>query len=106
MNLILLNIITKTIPKVPANEFEDAKLIIKPRNDWKNDISKYASIFVVSIIAFFLTDKINLPYVGNIFFFGGLIGSLSGIFFCIRAILVYKYYFTIFREEDIKKLEK
>ena len=42
MNALLLNIIIQTIPKTPANEYEEAKLIVKSIKSWKNDIYTYA----------------------------------------------------------------
>ena len=40
MNSMLLNVILRTIPRVNANEYEDSKLVVKPRNEWRNDIKK------------------------------------------------------------------
>ena len=106
MTSMLLNVIIRTIPKVDANEFEDSRIIIKPRSEWKNDIVSYILLFVISIALFILTDKLPIQYVGTFFFIGGIVGMLAGAFFALRAILVYKYYFEIFREEDIRKLDK
>ncbi len=59
MNSMFLNVILRTIPRVNANEYEDAKLV----------------------------------------------GIFWGALMALRAILVYKYYFQLFKEEDIKKLD-
>ena len=37
---MLLNVILRTIPRINANEYEDSKLVIKPRNEWRNDSFK------------------------------------------------------------------
>lgn len=105
MNSMLLNVILRTIPRVNANEYEDSKLVIKPRNEWKNDIVSYIILFFVSLAAFILTDKLSIPYVGTFLFMGGFVGIFWGFLMALRAIAVYKYYFELFREEDIKKLD-
>ena len=33
MNILVLNVIIRTIPKVDANEWEDSKLAVRPRSD-------------------------------------------------------------------------
>ena len=33
MNILVLNVIIRTIPKVDANEWEDSKLVVRPRSD-------------------------------------------------------------------------
>ena len=50
MTSMLLNVIIRTIPKVDANEFEDSRIIVKPRSEWKNDIVSYILLFVISIL--------------------------------------------------------
>lgn len=105
MNALLLSIIIKTIPKVDANNYEDSKLIVKQRKEWKTDIINDIFILIVSLISFISTDKVKIPYIGTFLFIGGFLGSFYGVIFSIRAYLVYKYYYDIFKEEDIKKLE-
>lgn len=106
MNSMFLNLIIQTMPKTPANEYQDSKIIVKSRKAWKKDITKYFFIVVTSAISFFLTDKIPIPYIGNFFFLYGICGFLSGVFFCLRAFLVYKHYYDIYKEEDIKKINE
>ena len=106
MNSMLLNVILRTIPKVDANEYEDAKIVVKPRNEWRNDIISYILLFIISLAAFILTDKLPIPYVGTFLFMGGFVGIFGGLLMALRAFLIYKYYFQLFREEDIKKLDK
>lgn len=105
MNSMFLNVILRTIPRVNANEYEDAKLVVKPRNEWRNDIASYIILFIVSLIAFIMTDKLPIPYLGTFLFMGGFVGIFWGALMALRAVLVYKYYFQLFKEEDIKKLD-
>ncbi len=106
MNSFLLNVIIQTIPKTPANEYQDSKLIIKSRNEWKKDRVKYFALTITAAIVFFLTDKLPVPFIGLFFFLFGIGGFFSGLFFCFRACMVYKHYFDIYRDEDIKKIEE
>ena len=61
--------VLKTMPRTDANDFEDSKIILKPRKEWKNDIFKYLSLFLISILSVWLTDKLPVPYAGTLFFF-------------------------------------
>lgn len=106
MSSYLLNIIIQTIPKVPANEYQEAKLIVKPRNAWKNDIFKFFVILITALISLFIFDKIPIPYLGNVFVLYGVFGSISGIIFGLRAFIIFKHYFDIFEEDTLKKLEQ
>lgn len=106
MNAMLLNVILRTIPKVDANEFEDSRLIVKPRKAWKDDIINDILIMLFSIAAFVCTDKLPIPYIGTFLFIGGFVGFFYGLLFCIRASLIYKYYYQIFKEDDINKLKQ
>ena len=106
MNTMFLKVIIQTMPKTPANEYRDAQFIVKSREAWKKDRTKYITLLICSVAAFFLTDKFKIPYIGNLFFFFGIFGFLAGLFFSFRAIMVYKYYYDIYKEEDIKKLEQ
>ena len=106
MNILLLNIIIKTIPKTDANDFEDSHLIVKPRKAWLEDVIKNFLIFLVSIIAFIMFDKLSIPYIGTFFFIGGYYGIFHGLIFGFRALLIYKAYYQIFKEDDIKKIDK
>ncbi|MCQ2590853.1 MAG: hypothetical protein MJ179_10555 [Treponema sp.] len=105
MNSFLLNIIVQTIPKVPADEYNDAKLVIKSRKAWKKDIFKYILVFISAIICLFIFDKLPVPYVGNVLVFYGFIGTLGGFFMILRSFMIYKHYYDIFQEDDIKKIE-
>lgn len=104
MNSMLLNIIIQTIPKTPANEYEESKLIIKSRKAWKKDRKNYSVLAISAAIAFVLTDKLSIPFIGNLLFTFGVCGFLAGIFFGFRAHVIYKHYFDIYKEEDIKKI--
>lgn len=106
MNILLLNVIVRTIPKIDANNFEDSRLIVKPRKKWLEDFVNDILIFVSSLIAVVLTDKLPIPYIGTFFFIGGFYGIFHGLIFGIRAFLIYKAYYQIFNEDDIKKLEE
>lgn len=105
MTSFLLNIIIQTIPKVPANEYQDAKFVVKSRNAWKQDIFEFIMIFITSLICLFTFDKLPIPYVGNILVLYGVFGSISGVIFSFRAYMVYKHYYDIYEEEIIKKIE-
>ena len=104
MNTILLNVIIRTIPKINANDYEEARLIVKPRNTWLYDSINKLLLFIFSVLAIVLTDKIRIPYIGTFLFIGGFYGVFYGMIFGIRDFLVYKAYYQIFKEEDIKKL--
>ncbi len=78
MNSMLLNIIIQTIPKVNAN---------------------------LCIAAVILTDKVPVPYLGSIFFIGGFFGLIYAALWGLRGYMVYKYYYDIYKEEDLKKLD-
>ena len=106
MNSMLLNIIIQTMPKVDANRYEDGKIIVKARSKWKSDIINGLVLILICIAAVILTDKIPLPYIGSLFFIGGIFGMLYSFLFTLRALLVYKYYYDIYSEEDLKKLEE
>ena len=106
MNSMLLNIIIQTMPKVDANRYEDGKIIVKSRSKWKSDIINGLVLILICIAAVILTDKIPLPYIGSLFFIGGIFGMLYSFLFTLRALLVYKYYYDIYTEEDLKKLEE
>ena len=106
MNILLLNVIIRTIPKIDANNFEDSRLIVKPRKKWLEDFVNDILIFVCSLIAVVLTDKLPIPYIGTFFFIGGFYGIFHELIFGIRAFLIYKAYYQIFNEDDIKKLEE
>ena len=105
MNSMLLNIIIQTIPKVDANRYEDGQIIIKSRSKWKSDAISGLSICILCIIAIIFTDKLPIPYLGSIFFIGGFFGLIYAALWGLRAFLVYKYYYDIYKEEDLKKLE-
>lgn len=105
MNILLLNVIIRTIPKIDANKFEDSRLIVKPRKEWLEEFINNILIFLFSIIAVILTDKLPIPYIGTFFFMGGFYGIFHAILFGIRAFLIYKAYYQIFKEDDIKKLD-
>lgn len=83
MNILLLNVIVRTIPKIDANNFEDSRLIVKPRKKWLEDFVNDILIFVSSLIAVVLTDKLPIPYIGTFFFIGGFYGIFHGLIFCI-----------------------
>lgn len=106
MNSMLLNVIIQTIPKVDANKYEDGQIIVKSRRKWKNDFFTGLFLFVVCIAAVVLTDKLPIPYVGGLLFIGGVFGMIYSSLFTLRALLVYKYYYDIYTEEDLKKLEE
>ena len=106
MNSMLLNVIIQTIPKVDANKYEDGQIIVKSRRKWKNDFFTGLFLFVVCIAAVVLTDKLPIPYVGGLLFIGGVFGMIYSSLFALRALLVYKYYYDIYTEEDLKKLEE
>ena len=106
MNSMLLNIIIQTIPKTDANNFEDSRLIVKPRQKWKEDGFKGLIILLLCLAAIILTDKVPVPYLGSIFFIGGFFGLLYTLMFTIRGFIVYKYYYDIYKEEDLKKLDE
>jgi hypothetical protein len=105
MNILVLNVIIRTIPKVDANEWEDSKLVVRPRSEWKKEAINDFLIFLVSIIAFFMTDKLPIPYVGTFLFIGGFLGTFYGLILGTRAFLIYKAYYQIFKEDEIRKLE-
>ena len=106
MNSMLLNIIIQTMPKVDANRYEEGRLIVKPRRKWKNDAISGFSLCIICIVAIILTDKLPVPYVGGVLFIGGFFGLLYSLLFGFRALMVYKYYYDIYNEEDLKKLEE
>lgn len=106
MNSMLLNVIIQTIPKVDANKYEDGQIIVKSRRKWKNDFFTGLFLFVVCIAAVVLTDKLPIPYVGGLLFIGGVFGMIYSSLFTLRALLVYKYYYDIYTEEDLNKLEE
>ena len=106
MNSMLLNVIIQTIPKVDANKYEDGQIIVKSRRKWKNDFFTGLFLFVVCIAAVVLTDKLPIPYVGGLLFIGGVFGMIYSSLFTLRALLVYKYYYDIYTEVDLKKLEE
>jgi len=106
MNSMLLNIIIQTIPKVDANRYEEGRLIVKPRGQWKSDAISGLIICIICIIAIIFTDKLSIPYVGSLLFIGGSFGFLYAAMWGFRGYLVYKYYYDIYKEEDLKKLEE
>lgn len=106
MNSMLLNIIIQTIPKVNANQYEDGQLLVKPRKSWQSDYITGFLLCILCIIAIILTDKLPIPYVGGLLFIGGFFGLIYSLFFALRALMVYKYYYDIYKEEDLKKLEE
>ena len=105
MNAMLLNVIIRTIPKVDANEWEENRLVIKPRNKYIKEAINDILIAILSIIAFICTDKLKIPYIGTFLFMGGFFGTFWGTLSSLRAFLIYKVYYQIFNEEDIKKLD-
>lgn len=105
MSGLLLTIIVQTIPKIPANEYHKAILIVKSRNAWKKDILKYLLVFITALFSLFIFDKIPIPYIGTAFIFYGFFGFLGGIAGAFRAFYVYKHYFDIYEEDVIKKIE-
>lgn len=89
-----------------GQDIEDARrYIVKPKKDWKIDIISYSILFVISLLAFILTDKFSIPYLGTFLFFFGFLGMITGGFFTFRAIMVYRHYEDLFKEEDVKKLK-
>ena len=105
MNSMLLNIIIQTIPKVNANRYEDGQLVVKPRRQWKSDAISGLIICILCIAAVILTDKVPVPYLGSIFFIGGFFGLIYAALWGLRGYVVYKYYYDIYKEEDLKKLD-
>lgn len=105
MNGLLLTIIVRTIPKIPANEYCKENFIVKSRNAWKKDIYKYLVIFITAIISLFIFDKLPIPYIGTAFIFYGFFGTVGGFFMCLRAYMIYKHYDDIYEEEVVKKIE-
>ncbi len=105
MTSMLLNVIIQTIPKVNANNYEDGQIIVKSRRKWRSDFITGFSIVAACIIAVIFTDKLPVPYVGSLFFIGGIFGMLYSFLYAFRALMVYKYYYDIYTEEDLKKLE-
>jgi len=105
MNSMLLNIIIQTMPKVDANRYEEGQLIVKPRRKWKSDAISGLIICIFCIVAIILTDKLPVPYLGSIFFIGGVFGLIYAAMWGFRGYMVYKYYYDIYKEEDLKKLE-
>lgn len=105
MNSMLLNIIIQTMPKVDANRYEEGRLIVKSRKKWQSDYITGFLLCILCIIAIILTDKLPVPYVGGVLFIGGFFGLIYSLLFALRALLVYKYYYDIYKEEDLKKLE-
>ena len=106
MNSMLLNIIIQTIPKVNANRYEDGQLVVKPRRQWKSDAISGLIICILCIAAVILTDKVPVPYLGSIFFIGGFFGLIYAALWGLRGYMVYKYYYDIYKEEDLKKLDE
>lgn len=106
MHGLLLTVIVRTIPKVPANEYQDSKLVIKSRNAWKKEIQKNLIIMISAIISLLIFDKLPIPYIGIFLMFYGFFGILEGFFMMLRAYVVYKHYYEIYRDEDIKKIEE
>ena len=106
MNSMLLNIIIQTIPKVNANRYEEGQLIVKPRSKWKSDAISGFSLCLLCIVAIILTDKLPVPYLGGVLFIGGFFGLLYAAMWGFRGYMVYKYYYDIYKEEDLKKLEE
>ena len=106
MNSWLFVIILKTMPRTDVNSFDESRLILKPRKEWKADIFFNILIFIISFFAFFLTEKIRVPYLGTFLFIGGFYGIFHGLVFSIRAYLVYKNYDDLFREEDVRKIDR
>ena len=104
MNSWMLCTVLKTMPRTDANDFEDSKIILKPRKEWENDIFKYLSLFLISILSVWLTDKLPVPYAGTLFFFLGIAGFFISCICGFRAIVVYKYYDDLFKKADIDKL--
>ena len=106
MNSMLLNIIIQTMPKVDANRYEEGRIIVKPRSKWKSDAITGFSLCLLCIVAIILTDKLPVPYLGGVLFIGGFFGLVYALLFGFRALMVYKYYYDIYKEEDLKKLEE
>ena len=106
MNSMLLNIIIQTMPKVDANRYEEGRIIVKPRSKWKSDAISGLIICLICIVAIILTDKLSIPYAGSILFIGGFFGLLYAAMWGFRGYMVYKYYYDIYKEEDLKKLEE
>src|SRR5574344_504761 len=104
MNILLYNIIMKTMPHVDSETYNSDKFIIKKRELWKQDIFKYVLIFAVSFVSFFFL--VNVYYLGTFFFIGGFVGMMTSILFVLRAIIIYKNYYDLFKKEDIDKIEE
>ena len=97
MNSMLLNIIIQTMPKVDANRYEEGQLIVKPRRKWKSDAISGLIICIFCIVAIILTDKLPVPYLGSIFFIGGVFGLIYAAMWGFRGYMVYKYYYDIYK---------
>ena len=102
MHPVLLYITLKTIPKIDAKDYEEAKVILKPRKTWGWEAVSYFTGLIASVLCFILLS--TTPYVGQFFFLIGFLGSLYSILYGIRALLVYINYDDLFTEENIKKL--
>jgi len=102
MNAFMLNLFLKSIPKANANEFEESRIVLKPKEEWKTDIVIFAITFVGSILAFFFLTTV--PYVGTFFFIGGFLGTVLSLFYELRAITIFRNYENLFTDENINKL--
>lgn len=104
MNSFLMVLILKTMPRIDANKYEDGKIPVKPRDDWRNDIFNWIIGFAASLVSFIVLKFI--PYVGVLFFMGGFIGMIMTLMYLLRAIVVYRHYDDLFTKENIDKLIK
>ena len=103
MNSWMLVLILKTLPKTDAKEFEETKIILKPRKEWKNDILRFSLLFVLSLLCFGLLS--HIPYIAPFFFIGGFLGMIMSSMYFARAIFVWKNYDEIFSKDEIMKLD-
>lgn len=104
MNSFLMVMILKTMPRIDANEYEDGRIPVKPRDDWRNDIFNWLIAFVASTVSFFVLT--HVPYIETLFFIAGFLGMVLSLMYSFRAILVYRYYDDLFTKENIDKLIK
>lgn len=92
------------MPRIDAKDYDEGKIIIKPRDDWRNDIFNWIIGFAASLVSFIVLKYI--PYVGVLFFMGGFLGMVMSAMYLFRAIVVYRHYDDLFTEENINKLVK
>lgn len=102
MHSYLIAMVLKTMPHIDINQYEDNKIVFKPRNQWKEDCVKFVLLFLVFSAIFFLLSEIR--YIGPLFFLIGFLGMIMSIGYSLRAFFVYKNYDEIFSKQNIEKM--